>query len=190
MTLPGRILGAMARTLDELLAQFQAGARRSSTVSRLDLLLDLERSHDPRVLPILLRIMEDPDEPRAARIGALKVMRNGQVTPIGRPRIASTIVNLLANGCDPHVRLQAALALREFTEVDGVLEALGGLARDAGESIELRYAAFTALQHAEPTNAYLTLLRQLAHDELFGRVASSALRLAATDGGKAPAPNP
>jgi hypothetical protein len=31
----------MARLLDDLLEQFQAGASRSSAVSRLDLLLDL-----------------------------------------------------------------------------------------------------------------------------------------------------
>jgi hypothetical protein len=155
----------MARSLDELLEQVRSDANRSSSVSRLDLLLDLGQSHDPSVLPVLLHIMADRDEPRAVRVGAMKLVRSGHLAPIERPRIAAAIVDLLAHGADPQLRLQAALALGDFTDVDGVLDELGGIALGIGESVELRYTACTARERAEPSPAYLTRLAQLAGDE-------------------------
>ena len=178
----------MARSIDELLEAFHSAASLSSSVSRLDLLMDLVATGDPRVPSILLHVMTDSNEPRAARIAALKQMRNGHGTSAARPRIAAAIAALLSDAADPQVSLQAALALRDFTDVEGVVVALGRIALGVDYSPELRYAAFTALERAEQNPGYPTLLRQLADDTLLGRVASSALRLWATR--RTPTPNP
>jgi hypothetical protein len=71
--------------------------------------------------------------------------------------------------------MQAALALAVFTDIDGVATALGGIALDSDEPIDLRYSAFTSLQRAEPTPECIALFRQLWTDEPLGPSARSVL---------------
>ena len=73
------------------------------------------------------------------------------------------------------LRLQAALALGEFTDTPGVPTALGSLAMQPQELLDLRYSAFTSLERAGPTSECVNLLRQLSNDEMLGRSAQSAL---------------
>jgi hypothetical protein len=78
-------------------------------------------------------------------------------------------------GSSVDLRLEAALALGEFTDISGVLSALGSLALEPQELLDLRYSAFTSLERAGPTPECVDLLRQLSNDELLGRSAHSAL---------------
>jgi HEAT repeat protein len=80
----------------------------------------------------------------------------------------------MSTDADPDLRLQAALTLGEFTDVEGVLPTLGALALEPHESIDLRYAAFTSLERAGPTTECINLLRQLSKDDMLGRSAQSA----------------
>jgi hypothetical protein len=73
------------------------------------------------------------------------------------------------------LRLLATIALGEFTDIGGVLSALGSLALESEELIDLRYSAFTSLERAGPTPECVNLLRQLSNDEVLGRSAHSAL---------------
>src|SRR5229473_2157715 len=73
------------------------------------------------------------------------------------------------------LRLQAALALGEFTDISGVLSALASLALEPEELLDLRYSAFTSLERAGPTPECLNVLRQLSNDEMLGSSAQSAL---------------
>jgi hypothetical protein len=71
--------------------------------------------------------------------------------------------------------LQAVFTLGEFTDVNGVLTILGGLALDPAEEIDIRYAAFTALERCGPTAECVALLHQLTVDETFADAARSLL---------------
>lgn len=84
---------------------------------------------------------------------------------------------VLADRSKPDLRLQAVLALAEFATIDGVPAALGGLALDPGETIDVRYSAFTSLQRAGPTAKCVAILRQLSADAMLGSSARSLLSL-------------
>ena len=60
----------------------------SSARSKLDVLIDLERVRDSRVVPFLLLVLMDPDECEDVRIHVVKQLRNGSgvLVPADRPR--------------------------------------------------------------------------------------------------------
>ena len=65
------------------------------------------------------------------------------------------------------LRLQAALALGDFTQIDGVLSSLSAVSLARDESIDLRYAAFTSHRasrtHARMHRGYCGRLRVTRH---------------------------
>ena len=153
---------------ERLIAAFRARAT-APVRAKLDALLDLERLPHTRIVPFLLEVLADGQEPTPVRIHVLRRLRNGRLTPGDRPAVAEAILPVLSDRSSSDLRLQAALALAEFTDIDGVPTALGSLARDAAEPIDLRYSAFTSLQRAGPTPECVGLLRQLLTDEALGR---------------------
>ena len=154
--------------------QSQASA---SVPFKLDLLMGLERLRDDRVVPFLLQIVQDRHEHDAVRVYVLKRLRNGDgvLRPSDRPGVAQTIGQVMLSMSSADLRLQAALALGEFTEIDGVLTTLSAICLAQHESIDLRYAAFTSLERAGPTPRCIALLRQMSSDETLGRSAQSVL---------------
>jgi hypothetical protein len=163
--------------MDEVEVFIQAFEARatSSALSKLDVLMDLERLRDPRIVPFLLNVLENRGEPKEVRIHLLKRLRNGCLTSNDRTPVAGAMMRVLDDRSSADLRLQAALALAEFTEVDGVPGSLGRLALDADEPIDLRYSAFTSLERTGPTSECADLLRRLAGDETLGRSARSVL---------------
>ena len=157
-----------------LIAAFSAQPA-PSVVARLDILLRLAQLDDARIEPFLLAVVADPDEPGEVRINALKWLRDQPRLISDHRAVAETILRVVQAGNGPALRLQAAFTLEDFTDVDGVLTTLGGLALDPAELIDVRYAAFTSLDHCGPTPECLTVLRQLAADETFGDSARSLL---------------
>jgi hypothetical protein len=152
--------------------------RASSPVaSKLDVLLALERIRDPRVVPFLLQVLGDRHEAEKVRIHVLKQLRNGDglVAPVDRPQVARAIGDVSADNSRTELRVEAALALGAFTDIDGVLTALSTLAIAHKESIDLRYAAFTSLERAGPTPESIALMRQITVDETLGNSARSVL---------------
>jgi hypothetical protein len=147
----------------------------TSPAAKLDILMDLERVRDERVVSFLLKVLEDAREPLEVRIHVLKRLRNGPLTPSERSTVAAVLSDLMLQGSSIDLRLQATLALGEFTDICGVLSALGFLAVQPVELIDLRYSAFTSLERAGPTPECVTLLRLLSNDEILGRSARSAL---------------
>jgi hypothetical protein len=92
------------------------------------------------------------------------------------PRIVP-FLQVVSDRSSPDLRLQASLALAEFTDIAGVPTRLGRLALDSDEPIDLRYSAFTSLQRAGSTPECVTLLRELTTDEMLGHSARSLLSL-------------
>jgi hypothetical protein len=154
---------------------FSARGAMNSPAAKLDVLMDLERLPDGRVVSFLLQVLGDPGEPSEVRMHVLKRLRNGPLTAGERSSVAGTLGELMLKGSSIDLRLQAALALGEFADIPGVPTALGLLALEPQELLDLRYSAFTSLERAGPTRECVNLLRQLSNDEMLGRSAQSAL---------------
>jgi HEAT repeat protein len=159
---------------DRLMQAFSTRAT-SSTAAKLDILLDLERLADPRVVPFLVEVLGDRREAREVRSHVLKRLRSGHPSAPTRLLVSEAILQVLSDDSSPELRLQAALALGEFADLAGVPAALGGLALDVALPLDLRYSAFTSLERAGPTAESVALLRQLEADEMLGRSAHNVL---------------
>ncbi len=160
--------------VERLIEAFRARAT-SGAASKLDVLMDLERLRDARIGPLLLQVLSDPQEAAEVRIHVVKRLRNGRLASNERGAVALAMIQVLRVGTSPDLRLQSALALAEFTDVEGVVQMLGSVALDVSEPIDLRYSAFTSLERAGPTAECVSLLRRLSADETLGRSARSLL---------------
>jgi hypothetical protein len=160
--------------VERLIQVFSARGAMASAAAKLDVLLDLEL-RDRRVVFFLLQLLGDPSQPAEVRVHVLKRLRNGPLTADDRVKVAGVLCQLVSSGSSLDLRLQAALALGEFTEIAGVLTALGALALEYHESIDLRYAAFTSLERAGPTTECINLLLQLSSDDMLGCAVRSVL---------------
>jgi hypothetical protein len=149
----------------------------SSVKSKLDVLMDLERVRDPRVVPFLLHVVIDRRESDEVRIHVMKQLRAGSgiLVPADRPAVAKALTEVLADSSPDELRVQAALSLGDFTPIEGVLAMLSSLSLARDESIDLRYAAFTSIERAGPTPECVAILRQIAGDERLGEAARTLL---------------
>jgi hypothetical protein len=165
--------------MDELqrLVEVYHSRASGSVNSKLDVLMDVERVRDPRVVPFLMQVVLDVRESEQVRIHVVKQLRNGTgvLVPADRPPVARALGEVLAEPISDEVRLQAALALGDFTDIDGVLPRLTGVALAHDESIDLRYAAFTSIERAGAATESIAFLRQIARDETLGDAARSVL---------------
>lgn len=163
-------------TVGRLIQAFRDVEPSSDSTRKLDVLLDLDRLDDPRALPFLLGVLGDRGEPESVRIDVLTRLRDAPLLDHEHRRVGLAIRKLIAD--EPwsrDLRLQAALVLGKFTDVDGVMAALGALLMDTTASIELRYNAFTSLSLAGPTRETVELLRKLRADETIGPCAGGLL---------------
>ena len=161
----------------DLLVEAYRMRASSSATSRMSVLLDLDRRRDPRVVPFLLNVLADSQETATVRIYVLKQLRNarGLVTPASRPEVANAAGNALVEPGDAELRIQAALTLGAFTDVDGVVSRLGAVCLSGHESVDLRYAAFTSLERAGTTPECIALLHKISADETLGLLARNVL---------------
>ena len=162
--------------VEQFIEMYRARAT-ASVRAKLDALLDLGRLRDPRVVPFLLGVLVDRHEAEEVRIYVLKQLRNrdGPLVPADRPSVANALGEVLADRSTVDLRLEAALALGDFTQIDGVLARLSAVCLSHEESIDLRYAGFTSLERAGPTRECLALLRQISSDETLGSSARSVM---------------
>jgi hypothetical protein len=151
--------------VQRLIDAFGAAATHSAVAWKLDVLLDLTREPDPRVVPFLITVVAD----------ALQRLRNGRLKPGERARVAAMLVQLLSEGSNTDLCLQSALALGEFVDIPEVVGILGRVVLQPAESFDLRYAAFTSIQRAGPTPEAQHMLRRLTDDDVLGPSAASVL---------------
>ena len=165
--------------MDELerLVNLYRTRESSPARSKLDVLMDVERIRDPRVVPFLLTVLGDRHEREDVRIHVVRQLRtdSGVLVPSDRPTVAKALRDVLTDTSPGNLRLQAALALGDFTAIEGVLSALSALSLTRDESIDLRYAAFTSIERAGPTPQSIAVLRQIARDDALGDAARSVL---------------
>ena len=161
--------------VDRLVAAFGSRGKRNHSTWKLNVLTDLGHIDDPRVVPFLVMVVMDAEEPSDVRIDALRRLRESSLHPGDRDLVASAGLQALARESDGQIRLHAAIILGDFVTIDGVFDALSRVLADAGEPVELRYNAFTSLQRAGPTTSCIEMLRTLAADETFGASARTLL---------------
>src|SRR5262249_18386711 len=105
--------------MDELerLVNAYRGRASASARSKLDVLMHVEEIRDPRVVPLLLNVLESSGEPVQVRSFVLKQVRNGDglLVPGDRKTVAKTIGEVVERETSVELRLQAVLALGEFT---------------------------------------------------------------------------
>lgn len=148
-----------------------------SAASRLSMLMELEQGRDPRLVDFLLDVLADPQETPTVRMYVLKQLRNtrGLLAPADRLAAANGACGALIESRNAELRIQAALTLGEFTDVDGVLSTLSAVCIAEHESIDLRYAAFTSLERAGPSPECVAVVRQITADEALGLLARNVL---------------
>jgi hypothetical protein len=159
-----------------LIEHFLSRGKHNQSLWKLDVLMDLGDIHDPRVMQFMAAVVVDTAEPPDVRVDALRRLRDRALSPDERTLAADAGLCAVGPGAASTLRLHAAVILGDFVDVRGVLDALGALAMDPREPIELRYDAFTSLQAAGPTTACLGVVRSLADDDLLGQSARSLLR--------------
>lgn len=149
----------------------------ASARSRLNLLMALEGFPDRRVVSFLLNVLDDRGEVEEVRGYVLQQLRCRRelISPADQLSVAMAFRDVLADRTIPSLRLQAALALGDLTDISGVLSWLNAVCLARDESIDLRYAAFTSLERAGPTPECIELLHQMAGDETLGLSARSVL---------------
>jgi hypothetical protein len=147
----------------------------ASVTSKLDALLGTASLRDPRVGQFLLSVMTDRREPLEVRVQALKLVRDRDLVNGPRDQAAAALLQVVDDSCPPALRLHAALALGEFTDVAHVPAGLGAVARDPAVPLDIRYSAFTSLQRCGPTQECVALLRQLLPDDALGASARTLL---------------
>src|SRR5215471_16380706 len=137
---------------------------------KLDALLDLELRPDPRVTALWTSVIVDPAEAPPVRVAALRGLRSARLANDERPLVARAIARVAADtgSAATQLRVQAALALGEFLAIEGVLAALGDVASNPTDNIDVRYAAFTSIERAGPIREGAACLRRLAQDEILG----------------------
>lgn len=144
-------------------------------LARLDILLDLRRHGDPRIVPFLLRVLQDSDEAAEVRVAVVKQLRTRSLAGNDRPAVAHALAREVVDSGDGVLRLQAATALACFADVDGIPGVLAAVASDASQSLDLRFVALTSLERVGSTAESVRLVRELTSDEILGAAAAALL---------------
>ncbi|MBV9356598.1 MAG: hypothetical protein JO023_13860 [Chloroflexi bacterium] len=144
-------------------------------LARLDILLDLRRHDDPRIIEFLVRVLRDSDEAREVQIAVLKQLRTIPLAGNDRSAVAHALARVVVDGDDAGLRLQAATALGCFADVEGIPAVLAGVALDPSQSLDLRFSALTSLERAGSSPETVSLVRRLTSDEILGRAAGALL---------------
>jgi hypothetical protein len=160
--------------VDRLMAAFRAPAP-APAATKLDVVMALEGLQDPRIVPFLLRVLTYGREPTGVRVHVVKWLRNRHLAAEFRLGAAHAFLRVLARRSAPELRLESAVALAEFTDIEGVPAALGRVVLDATEPLELRYSAFSSLERAGPTPECIALLGLLRDDDTLGPASRSLL---------------
>jgi hypothetical protein len=163
--------------VEALIQSFRSLGKNSGTVWKLDRLLDIVALDDPRIVDFLLEVLANLGEPIEVRREVLNRLRGRTLEPAARARVARTAVRLLRHDPSFQVRLQAAVALGEWTDVSGTVASLGAVACDEAESFDLRYAAFASIERSNASPEAVAALRQLVTDDVLGRSADNMLRM-------------
>jgi hypothetical protein len=163
-------------SIEALIESYRSLGDNTVTAWKLDRLLDIVAIDDSRIVDFLLEVVADQREPIEVRREVLNRLRGGSLGQPARTRVAQAAMRLLSDDPRLPVRLEAAIALGDWTDVPGVVAVLAQVARDEVECFELRYATFASIERSGPTSEAIAALRALVSDDLLGRTANNMLR--------------
>jgi hypothetical protein len=128
-------------------------------------------------MPFLLAVLGDVDEPDRVGIHALEEPRSPDrlLSTEDRPSVAKALGDVLVDNANEELRLRVALALGEFTDIDGVLAKLSTISRARNQPIDLRcmaIMAITSLERGGPVPESIAAGRVAAGPQLAAAYAS------------------
>ncbi len=159
--------------IDALLGEYTTSdAGRWSTIIET-----LSDSTDERVHSLFLNTLCDKSEEDFVRVKVLKAVPFQDYTFDFRKRFCDAICTVLNdNGDDVLVRQYAALAMRSFVSVDGVLDLLESLVCNNQEDIDVRHNALSSIERNVKRPDCQSSLRRLVAVPELGRSADRTLQ--------------
>jgi len=167
--------------VEDLISAFDAqqptDVRGQEYGGKIDIVKEVERSDDARVLPFLLRVATDEHEYDLARMEVLTDLRlRTYANDDDRLTVGRAVMSiLLLPDPDDDVRNYAAIAMRRFMDVPGALDTIQAVVLDQQEGPVIRHSAFGSMRRLGPTNQTIDIMRALTHDSEFAKSASHIL---------------
>lgn len=163
----------MSDTITMLLDEYTTSdADRRSTI--IETLAD---STDERVHCLFFTILTDKSEEDFVRVEVLKSVPFQDYTNEARRRFCNAICMILNDKNDDElVRQFAALAMRRFIDVDGVLELLEHIVTSEDEDLSIRYNALDAIERNATSPLCQSSLKRLVSVPVLGRSAARTLQ--------------
>jgi len=162
----------MEGDIDTLVNDFaNSDAGRRSTIIET-----LQDSSDARVLSLFVKVLQNKSEADFVRVEVLKGLpfRNDCVQT--KQRFCDVVCGILNDREDEElVRQYAALAMRYFVELQGVLGLLEGIVRDPDEESSVRYNALSSIERNADCSECQSALRRLVSVPLLGKSAKRTL---------------
>ena len=141
-----------------------------------EIIIELESSDDPRVLPFLLEVLADENEYDLARIEVLKILELREHRDKSEDeRIAELVRRVMISDPDDDVRNYAAIAAGNYVTADGMIKELEKLILNNNEDMNLRSNAFAAIKRMGPTDEGMRIMKELVKTSEFGTPASMIL---------------
>ncbi|MFO0885062.1 MAG: hypothetical protein U0894_12885 [Pirellulales bacterium] len=148
----------MKDSIDALLGEYTT----SESDRRSTIIETLSDSAEERVHSLFLNALCDKSEECCVRVAVLKAVPFQDYTFDFRKRFSDTISTILNdNGDDVLVRQYAALAMRTFVGVDGVLDLLESLVCNSQEDIDVRHNALSSIERNVKRSECQSALRRL-----------------------------
>ena len=153
-----------------LIADFLSGAGDKCWITR-----QLEVVADDEVVSLFVNAVTDWNELETVRIEILKALPLRSDTAPNRERLGTAALTVLLKDPESLVRSYAAMALRHYIDLDGVLASLVVVVRDECDDIDVRYNALDAIESNTDSAACVQALRKLVDVPKLGESAQRVL---------------
>ncbi len=148
---------------------------RQEYAGKTSIIQELANQDDSRVLPFFLEVVSDDAGYDLARIDILQRFAFGDYSNQQREAIGQVIQRLLLDSSDGDIRDHAAIAIAEYMDIAGSINAVETTVSNPAESINLRHNALAALEQMGPTDRTMEVMRRLTHDDQLGQSAAHIL---------------
>lgn len=166
---------------EELIAKYEAVLpdSKNEQFGKVDVIETLEDFEDLRVLPFLLKVLVDENEYDLARVEIAKILeiRKSKNEKEKQEIAQSLMIVLKYSESDDNylVRQYAAIAIDNYSDVEGVFEFASQIILNPDEDINVRYNVLDVFERDGSTGRTLKIFRELLKDKEFQKTASRIL---------------
>ena len=169
-------------SFEELIAKYEAVLpdSKNEQFGKVRVIEILEDVKDARVLPFFLKVLVDENDYDLARVEIAKILHIRKAkNEKEKQGIAESLMLVLKNSeTDDNylVRQYAAIAIENYSDVEGVFEFASRIILNFDEDINVRYNVLDVFERDGSTERTLKILRELLKDEEFQKTASRILK--------------